>query len=69
MSKYQWIILLGVWVAVFLFLGFPTGWSKWIAVATGLVIVLVAYTGSRKQMTAMKSEPQKDQTSTYVENH
>ena len=43
MSKRQMIILLGVWVAAFLFLGFPSSWDKVLAVASGLLIIMFAY--------------------------
>ena len=36
-------MILGVWTAIFLFLGFPSGWYRVIAVITGLVIVAVSY--------------------------
>ena len=43
MSKYQWISILGVWVMVFLFLGFRSWLEKAIAVITGLIIIAIAY--------------------------
>lgn len=43
MSKRQLSALLGLWVIVFLFLGFPSSWDKWIAVISGILIILVAY--------------------------
>jgi len=43
MSKRQIIILLGVWIAILLFLGFPQGWQKILAVATGLYLIIIAY--------------------------
>jgi cell division protein FtsW (lipid II flippase) len=44
MSKRQLSAILGFWVMIFLFLGFPTKvWDQWIAVVTGLLIILVAY--------------------------
>ena len=43
MSKRQIIILLGVWIAIFLFLGFPRGWHKILAIATGLYLIAIAY--------------------------
>lgn len=43
MSKRQIIILLGVWVAVLLFLGFPDIWQKILAVATGIYLIVLAY--------------------------
>lgn len=43
MSKRQWLSLLGVWVMVFLFLGFPSMWHKIIAILSGLIIVGISY--------------------------
>ncbi len=43
MSKRQIIMVLGVWVAILLFLGFPQGWQKILAVATGLYLIILAY--------------------------
>ncbi len=43
MSKRQIIILLGIWVVVFLFLGFPQVWQKLLAIATGLYLIVLAY--------------------------
>jgi len=49
MSKRQLLALLGFWVIIFLYLGFPTGWDKWIAIITGVLIILVAYKKTPKQ--------------------
>lgn len=43
MSKRQFLCLLGVWVMVFLFLGFPSGWHRPIALVSGLIIIVIAY--------------------------
>lgn len=43
MSKRQVLMVLGVWVAVLLFLGFPSSWDKLIAVVSGLLVLFVAY--------------------------
>ncbi len=43
MSKRQLLCLLGVWIMIFLFLGFKSSWDQVIAVVTGLVIVVIAY--------------------------
>jgi hypothetical protein len=43
MSKRQLLALLGFWVIIFLFLGFPIAWDKWIAIVTGVLVILVAY--------------------------
>ncbi len=34
---------MGVWIAVLLFLGFPQGWQKILAIATGLYLIVLAY--------------------------
>ncbi len=43
MSKRQLLCVIGVWVMVFLFLGFPSMWHKIIAVLSGLVIIIISY--------------------------
>ncbi len=43
MSKRQWLCLLGAWVIVFLFAGFPADWYKIIAVITGILIIGISY--------------------------
>lgn len=43
MSKRQWLCILGIWIAAFLFLGFPTSWDKIISLISGLIIVLISY--------------------------
>lgn len=43
MSKQQILMLLGVWVIVFLFLGFPQEIDKILALLTGIVIVITSY--------------------------
>lgn len=42
MSKRQLLILLGIWVMVFTFLGFPPAWKQVFAVAAGAIIVTIA---------------------------
>ena len=36
-------MLLGVWIAIFLFLGFPSAWEELLAVVSGIVIIGIAY--------------------------
>jgi hypothetical protein len=43
MSQRQWIVIIGVWVMVFLFLGFPSSWEKALAILTGLLVIFIAY--------------------------
>lgn len=44
MSKKQLLCLLGIWIMVFPFLGFPTPWIKIIALVSGLLVACLAYT-------------------------
>lgn len=62
MSKRQLLCVLGVWVAVFLFLGLPSQWHKVLAVITGLLIVTVSYNLSAP--TQATSAPKE----TFIEN-
>jgi len=43
MSKRQTLMLLGVIVISFLFLGFRSSWDKLIAIVSGVAIIFVAY--------------------------
>lgn len=42
MSKRQVLMILGVWVMIFLFLGLPAVWDKLLSLGVGLVIILIA---------------------------
>jgi hypothetical protein len=43
MSKRQIVILLGVWIIVLPFLGFPESWRTILFMITGLYLIIVAY--------------------------
>ena len=43
MSHRQLFVILGIWTIIFLFLGFPSSWNRWIAVATGILVIAVAF--------------------------
>ena len=44
MSKRQFYMILGVWIIVFPFMGFPASWDKVISILTGLLLIILAYT-------------------------
>ena len=48
MSKQQVLMIVGVWVAVLPFLGFPTSWDTFFAVVSGIVVVGLAYSLRQK---------------------
>lgn len=60
MSKKQVLCLLGVWVMIFPFLGFPSFWIRIIALVSGLIIVGLAYT--------LPSQVSTGKVETFVEN-
>lgn len=64
MSKRQWLSVFGVWVIVFLFLGFPSTWQRPIAIATGLIIIAIAYNLPHEQNTQKT-----DSSNSFVENN
>lgn len=51
MSKRQLLILLGIWVMIFTFLGFPPAWKQVFAVASGALIVTIAIASRPKERT------------------
>ena len=55
---------MGVWVMVFLFLGFPIGWHKIILAVSGLIIIAIAYNLPQEQSNVVNSS-----NSTFVENN
>lgn len=36
-------MILGIWVIVFLFLGFPSTWDKILAILSGFFIIVISY--------------------------
>jgi membrane-bound ClpP family serine protease len=63
MSKRQWLCIMGVWVMIFLFLGFPIGWHKIILAISGLIIIAIAY-----NLPQESSKITTDSNSTFVES-
>lgn len=60
MSKRQFLTLIGVWVIIFLFLGFPVMWHKIIAIVSGLAIVAIAYSlppTEKKKIVEVQDKP------------
>ena len=63
MSQRQWIVIIGVWVMVFLFLGFPSSWEKALAILTGLLVIFMAYRIKIKENFSAGSAPFTDNLS------
>jgi len=63
MSRQQWLSIIGVWVMIFLYLGFPTGWDKIFALCTGLLIILISFKAFGKKFSKSQDN------SSYVENN
>lgn len=41
MSKRKTLIIIGVWMIVFLFIGFPSTWDKLFAIVTGIIVLSI----------------------------
>ena len=65
--KIQLILILGIWVAIMPFLGFPVSWRKPIFIISGLAIAYLAY-ASAKNKTVTPISPLSPKTETYVQN-
>ena len=56
MSKRQVLMILGVIIMILLFLGFPSAWDKFFAVAIGAIIVAVSYSIGSAERRAQREE-------------
>ncbi len=70
MKKEKLLFILGIWVSILTFLGFPRGFKSVLFVLTGLAIIFLAYLFYRKA----KSQQKKDENVMHpfvdnVENH
>ncbi|KKS45012.1 hypothetical protein A3B93_00610 [Candidatus Nomurabacteria bacterium RIFCSPHIGHO2_02_FULL_42_24] len=61
--KRRLILILGVWIALMPFLGFPISWRKPIFLISGLAIAYLAYTLKNKIDILTAPEPK-----TYIQN-
>jgi hypothetical protein len=43
MRKEKTLFIIGIWVAILSFLGFPSGWRKVLFLITGASIIYIAY--------------------------
>jgi hypothetical protein len=69
MAKKQWISVLGLWIMIFLFLGFPSTWDKWFAVVTGMLIIAISYSmKSERKEPASQGNIYVSVQETFVEN-
>ncbi len=68
MSKRQWLSLMGVWVMIFLFLGFPSTWHKIIALISGVIIIAIAYNIPQEQKTNLPVNDRPFVENDHVEN-
>lgn len=63
MSKRQLLIILGVWVMILFYAGFPPAIRGVLAIITGLTIIIVAYS-----MHSGSASDQLDEAKPYVEH-
>lgn len=43
MSRARTLLLLGIWVAVMPYLGFPSSWKNGLMILTGLILMYISY--------------------------
>lgn len=66
MRKERTLLILGVWVAILPYLGFPNSWREILFVCTGFSLVYLAYLF---YVQAKKNIPdQTDRSKTFVDN-
>ena len=68
MSRQRIIFLLGIWVAILPFLGFPRSWKNILFVITGLGLIYLAYLLRRERRRIAPQNPPYDQPDTYTDN-
>ena len=68
MSRQQWLSIIGIWIMIFLYLGFPSNWDKVFAVCTGLLVVIISFRISNKPPPHSGKEHTKHHMSPFVEN-
>jgi hypothetical protein len=64
MSKTRIIFILGIWVAIVSFLGFPSSWKKAIFVLTGVALIYLAYSLEKRYKVSKTA----DQTPLYTQS-
>jgi uncharacterized membrane protein YuzA (DUF378 family) len=66
MRKERTLLILGVWVSILSFLGFPNSWRKFLYVVTGLALVYLAYLFYKQAKARMPKE--ENHMHSYVDN-
>lgn len=66
MRKERTLLILGVWVSVLSFLGFPNSWSKFLFIVTGLALVYLAYLFYKQAKARIPKE--ENHMHSYVDN-
>ena len=57
MSQRQWIVIVGVWIMFFLFLGVPFLLKEILAILTGLLVIIMAYRIKLAGSSPVKEDP------------
>ena len=69
MSKQRWIFILGIWVALLPFFGFPHSWKNTLFVITGLGLIYLSYLLRRERKgIAPQAEPETEKPDTFTDN-
>lgn len=69
MSKQRWLFILGIWVALLPFLGFPRTWKNLLFVITGLGLIYLSYLlRKEREGVAPQAKPKEEKSDTYTDN-
>ena len=66
MTKQRIIFILGIWVGLLPFLGFPSSWKSIFFAISGLILVYISYILHRE---SKDNIPKEKRTSVYVESN
>jgi len=66
MRKEKTLLIIGLWVIILPFLGFPNSWRKVLFFITGLAIIYIAYLFYLEVKVRLAKN--KDQSKTFVDN-
>ena len=58
-------MIIGVWVMVILYLGFPGNWDRFLLIVTGLIVIFIAY----RMKSGSEEKPAKKEEPPYVDYH
>jgi hypothetical protein len=66
MRKERTLLVLGIWIAILPFLGFPSSWRALFSVLSGLALIYLSYIFYQEKRARISKES--NQSQTFVDN-